>query len=88
MQPSAWTCAVYFAPLVAMSATSHQPMTTELASLLAPFIYLQITGAAAWGWLIWRQLPDALTWAGIIVICSCGVASSLIEWHRARPRTP
>ena len=58
------------------------------ASLLAPFIYLQITGAAAWGWLIWRQLPDALTWAGIIVICSCGVASSLIEWHRARPRTP
>ena len=58
------------------------------ASLLAPFIYLQITGAAAWGWMIWGQLPDALTWAGIIVICSCGVASSLIEWHRARQRTP
>ena len=56
------------------------------ASLLAPFIYLQITGATAWGWLIWGQLPDALTWVGIVVICSCGVVSSLIEWHRARSR--
>lgn len=54
------------------------------ASLLAPFIYLQITGAAAWGWLIWDQLPDPLTWLGIGVIGACGVFSSVIEWRRSK----
>ncbi|MDO9023255.1 DMT family transporter [Zwartia sp.] len=54
------------------------------ASLLAPFIYLQITFAATLGWLIWSHLPDATTWLGIAIICASGVGNSLIEWRRSR----
>lgn len=54
------------------------------ASLLAPFIYLQITFAATLGWLIWSHLPDATTWLGIGIICASGIINSLIEWRRSR----
>jgi len=54
------------------------------ASLLAPFIYLQMTVAASMGWLIWSHFPDATTWLGIGIICASGVANSLIEWYRSR----
>jgi drug/metabolite transporter (DMT)-like permease len=55
------------------------------ASMLAPFVYLQILSAAALGWLIWGQFPDALTWVGIAVICASGITIGAIEW-RARRR--
>src|SRR5690625_1811598 len=54
------------------------------ASLLAPFVYLQIVSAAGLGWLLWGQFPDALTWLGIAIICSSGVVIGLIEWRRSR----
>jgi len=54
------------------------------ASLLAPFIYLQIIAAATLGWLIWGQFPDALSWLGIAVICGSGASLAVWEWHRAR----
>ena len=54
------------------------------ASMLAPFIYLQMTVAATLGWLIWSHFPDATTWLGIAIICASGVVNSLIEWQRSR----
>src|SRR5690625_3548755 len=57
------------------------------ASLLAPFVYLQIVSAAGLGWLIWGQFPDALTWVGILIICSSGITIGLIEWRRSK-RSP
>lgn len=54
------------------------------ASLLAPFIYVQITFAATLGWLIWSHLPDATTWMGIGIICASGIVNSLVEWRRSR----
>lgn len=51
------------------------------ASMLAPFVYLQIISAAGLGWLIWGTFPDALTWLGIAIICASGVSIGLIEWH-------
>ncbi|HLR83036.1 MAG TPA: DMT family transporter [Paenalcaligenes sp.] len=54
------------------------------ASLLAPFVYLQIVSAAGLGWLIWGQFPDALTWLGIFIICSSGITIGFIEWRRSR----
>lgn len=54
------------------------------ASLLAPFIYVQITFAATLGWLVWSHLPDATTWVGIAIICASGVGNSLVEWRRSR----
>jgi drug/metabolite transporter (DMT)-like permease len=54
------------------------------ASMLAPFIYLQMTVAATMGWLIWSHFPDATTWLGIGIICASGIVNSLIEWRRSR----
>ena len=54
------------------------------ASLLAPFIYVQITFAATLGWLVWGHLPDSTTWTGIGIICASGIVNSLIEWRRSR----
>jgi drug/metabolite transporter (DMT)-like permease len=54
------------------------------ASLLAPFIYVQITFAATLGWLVWSHLPDKTTWIGIGIICASGIVNSLIEWRRSR----
>ncbi|WP_269500120.1 DMT family transporter [Castellaniella sp. S9] len=53
------------------------------ASMLAPFIYLQIVAAAVLGWLVWGDFPDALTWVGIAVICISGIAIGALEWRRA-----
>lgn len=56
------------------------------ASLLAPFVYLQIVAAAALGWLIWGQFPDLFTWTGIAVVCASGITIGALEWRRqARP---
>lgn len=52
------------------------------ASLLAPFVYLQIVAAATLGWLIWGQFPDAVSWLGIAVICSSGASLAIWEWKR------
>lgn len=54
------------------------------ASLLAPFIYLQIIAAATLGWLVWGHFPDTLTWLGIIIVCGSGVTIGLVEWYRSR----
>lgn len=56
------------------------------ASMLAPFLYLQIFGAATLGWLLWGQFPDGVTWLGIAVICASGASIALLEWRRARGR--
>ena len=52
------------------------------ASLLAPFIYLQIVAAASLGWLVWGQFPDAVSWVGIAVICGSGASLAAWEWRR------
>jgi len=54
------------------------------ASLLAPLIYLQITSAAAMGWIIWGDFPDRLTWIGIAVICSSGAGITIFEWQQKK----
>lgn len=53
------------------------------ASLLAPFVYLQIVAAAALGWLVWGHFPDAITWLGIAIVCASGIIIGLIEWRRS-----
>lgn len=51
------------------------------ASMLAPFLYLQIVAASTLGWLIWGQFPDALTWVGIGIICASGISVAYMEWR-------
>lgn len=54
------------------------------ASMLAPFVYLQITCAATMGWLIWDHFPGPLTWLGIAITCGSGAAIAIMEWRRSR----
>lgn len=51
------------------------------ASVLAPFIYMQMTAAATIGWLIWGDLPDTTTWLGIGIIFASGVGVGWFEWR-------
>ena len=52
------------------------------AGLLAPLQYLEIIGATAMGWLVFRDFPDALTWLGVAII----LGSGLYLFHRERRR--
>ena len=56
------------------------------ASLLAPFIYTEIVGATFYGWIFWREFPDAWTWSGAVVIVLAGLYVARRE-SLARQRT-
>ncbi|GAB2701817.1 MULTISPECIES: DMT family transporter [Comamonas] len=56
------------------------------ATLLAPFNYLQIVSATTLGWLIFGQLPDAATAAGMALICCAGLGVVLVEVWQQRLR--
>ena len=47
------------------------------ASLLAPLTYLQLVWAGLLGWLVFGQLPDRITIAGMAVIAVSGIAVTL-----------
>ncbi len=55
------------------------------ASLLTPFFYVQIVSATTIGWLVFEQLPDALTAAGVAIICASGIGIACVEQRRMRP---
>ena len=70
---------------VGLSATvSHMAMTYALkfapSTTLAPLHYLEIVTATLFGFLVFGDFPDGLTWAGIAVI----VGSGLYVIHRER----
>lgn len=52
------------------------------ASLLAPFSYVQLLWASAFGFVLFAVLPDAFTWLGSAII----IASGLYTAHRERIR--
>ena len=48
------------------------------ASVLAPFVYVQLIGATAYGWLVFGNLPDGLSALGLVVIFLSGFATLFI----------
>jgi drug/metabolite transporter (DMT)-like permease len=63
---------------VGLSASvSHMFITYALrlapAATLAPLHYLEIATAAVFGYFIFDDFPDAMTWAGIAIIVSAGL---------------
>src|SRR6056297_158263 len=58
------------------------------ASLLAPLQYLEIVGATLFGYLIFSDLPDAMTFAGIALIVASGLYVFLRERRLGRRRRP
>jgi len=43
------------------------------AAVVAPFDYSAMIWAVLWGWVIWRDWPDAATWAGSALIVGAGL---------------
>lgn len=48
------------------------------ASLLAPFNYIELLAAVAVGYILFADLPDAMTWLGMAVIAASGL---VIVWR-------
>ncbi len=55
------------------------------AALLTPFMYVQLVWATAYGYLLFGQLPHALSFVGMVVIASSGLLLAL--HHRVRMRS-
>lgn len=76
----------FFVFMGACGVLSHFLMIKALgyapASLLQPYFYAQMLWVVLIGWLIFGELPDALSWLGIAIIVSAG----LYVWWRERVR--
>lgn len=83
LDPFQWTILVSTG---AWGAVGHllqiQAYRNAPASMLAPFVYFQIISAASLGWFVWDQFPDALSWLGIMIICTSGMTIGAIEWRK------
>lgn len=55
------------------------------SSLVAPFEYSAIFWGLLWGFLFWRDLPDAMAWGGIAVIVAAGMVVIRQGTRPARP---
>jgi drug/metabolite transporter (DMT)-like permease len=53
------------------------------ASTLTPYLYAQIAFAMLGGWIVFSQVPDAVSVAGIAMIAACGAAGA---WLTVRER--
>jgi len=80
-QGLAW---VWLAGVGAASAVAHLMMSYALkyapSSVLAPIHYTEIVTAVTLGWMVFGDLPNQLSLAGILII----VASGLYVFHRER----
>jgi drug/metabolite transporter (DMT)-like permease len=43
------------------------------ASVAAPVEYLSLTISVMWGFVIWREIPTAMTWAGAALTLLSGL---------------
>jgi drug/metabolite transporter (DMT)-like permease len=78
--------------LGALGTAGHLLMTWSLrfapASTLAPMQYLEIPFATLFGWLLFRDLPDGLAAAGIVVTVASGLYIVLRERATPAPAPP
>lgn len=49
------------------------------ATWVAPLVYFQLIAAVLLGWLLFGDLPDGLTWAGLALIIGAGIASARLR---------
>lgn len=63
-------------------AISHAYRVSE-AAFVAPFDYVAMPLAVFWGFIVFGEWPDALAWAGILLILGSGL---LLIWREAAAR--
>lgn len=61
-------------------------MRSGEASVIGAFRYSGLLWAVVIGWVVWSQMPDGLTWAGIALIVGAGLYIVHRERVRARQR--
>jgi drug/metabolite transporter (DMT)-like permease len=68
---------VLFVGMGIMAGTGHYFLTIAYsqapAAVVSPFNYTQLIGAAAMGFIVFRELPDLWTWVGAAVIIGSGL---------------
>jgi drug/metabolite transporter (DMT)-like permease len=85
--PSAEAILALFAASAALLAAQYWivfAMRTGDIAVVAPFRYSIIVWAIAAGFLVWGEVPDLLTWAGIGIVTSAGLYTILREHRLAR----
>ncbi|MGY9054967.1 MAG: DMT family transporter [Alphaproteobacteria bacterium] len=76
--------------LGAFAAIGHWLFTMAFqrgpAAVIAPFSYLQLVGATFFGYILFNDFPDQLTWVGATVIIGSGVYIAHRERIRSRAK--
>lgn len=82
LTPLATEAIGYFLGMAVIAVIGHQMLVLALArvdaSVIAPMQYLEIFSAVVFGWLIFDDFPDGLTWFGTAII----IASGVYVFHR------
>lgn len=77
------TEALMICSLALYGGTGHFLLTHAFrhapASVLAPFLYVQLIWASLLGWLFYDQWPDTLSIAGMVTIVAGGITVALVE---------
>lgn len=63
-------------------------MRTGEIAVVAPFRYSIMLWAILAGFLVWREVPDLASWAGIAIVTGAGLYTFLREQRLAKPRRP
>jgi len=58
------------------------------ASALTPFTYMQLVWAMLIGWLVFGDLPDGVSLAGMALIAGSGLLMAFVERRNVRAATP
>lgn len=72
---------------IALFGTAGMTMMTQAfrlapAVVVAPLDYTALVWATALGWLVWNEIPDAMTYIGAAIIIASGVVI-IVREHRA-----
>jgi drug/metabolite transporter (DMT)-like permease len=90
MPATAWHVAL-FVGMGILAGTGHYFLTIAYsqapASVVSPFNYTQLVGAAIMGYVVFHDQPDMWTWVGASVIVSLGLYVGYRERARFRTRT-
>lgn len=77
VMPDRWHHWALFLSMGIIGGSAHYLLTKAFergpAALLSPFNYLQLLGATVTGYVLYRNLPDAWTWAGAAIIVGAGL---------------
>lgn len=85
--PHAWFDILLFCGLGALGGLGHYCVARALnyapANLVSPFQYFQLLGSVVVGYVVFQEMPDAMTWLGAAIIVASGL---YVGWSQSRRR--